>query len=113
MSKEQAMMHMLESAAKMQWNIAMILEAKTVEAEKARNWIINHVGMQSFERHEEQLKRPLAIHEQLVEMLEGLTRVQTGLCNHMKALLDVDGGAGGGMGGMFGDTMGGGEDFDT
>lgn len=113
MSREQAMMHMLESAAKMQWDIAMILEAKTVEAEKARNWIINHVGIQAFEQHEEQLKKPLEIHEQLVEMLEGLTRVQTGLCNNMKALLDSEGDSGGGgMGGLFGDTMSG-EDFDT
>lgn len=43
MSREQSFMNVLDAAAKVQWNVAMILEAKAVEVEKARNWIINHV----------------------------------------------------------------------
>lgn len=35
MSREQAMIHMLDAASKMQRNVSMILEAKAVEAEKS------------------------------------------------------------------------------
>ncbi|SUA49368.1 Uncharacterised protein [Paenibacillus thiaminolyticus] len=33
----------LDAIAKMQWNAAMILEAKAMEAEKTRNWMLNHL----------------------------------------------------------------------
>ncbi|WP_431087112.1 restriction endonuclease subunit S [Paenibacillus sp. 8b26] len=101
MSREQAMLHMLDAASKMQWNVSIILEAKAVEAEKMRNWTLNHLEPNAFETDEEQLGRPLEIHEQMVEMLEGLTRLQTGLCSNLKALLDQDE-QGGGMEGMMG-----------
>ncbi|URJ44029.1 restriction endonuclease subunit S [Paenibacillus polymyxa] len=102
MSREQAMIHMLDAASKMQRNVSMILEAKAVEAEKMRNWTLNHLAPSAFETDEEQLGRPLEIHEQMVEMLEGLTRLQTGLCSNLKALLDQDEQQGGGMEGMMG-----------
>lgn len=44
MSREQAMIHMLDAASKMQRNVSMILEAKAVEAEKVRNWALNHLA---------------------------------------------------------------------
>ncbi|KJD46053.1 restriction endonuclease subunit S [Paenibacillus terrae] len=102
MSREKAMIHMLDAASKMQWNVSMILEAKAVEAEKMRNWTLNHLEPRAFDTDEEQLGRPLEIHEQMVEMLEGLTRLQTGLCSNLKALLDQDEQQGGGMEGMMG-----------
>ncbi|EHS56261.1 hypothetical protein WG8_3882 [Paenibacillus sp. Aloe-11] len=96
------MIHMLDSASKMQRNVSMILEAKAVEAEKMRNWALNHLAPNAFDTDEEQLGRPLEVHEQMVEMLEGLTRLQTGLCSNLKALLDQDEQQGGGMEGMMG-----------
>ncbi|MMZ70121.1 hypothetical protein D3C76_1707260 [compost metagenome] len=44
------------------------------------------------------------MHDQLVELLEGLTRMETGLCNNLKAVMvQNDSEDGGGMdGGMFG-----------
>ncbi|MEK3789029.1 MULTISPECIES: hypothetical protein [Paenibacillus] len=107
MSREQAMMHMLDAAAKLQRNVALILEAKALEAEKARNWTINHVMAHTFETHEDQLQKPLEIHEQMVEMLEGLTRLQTGLCSNLKAVLEEE--SADGLDGMFGDSFGDGD----
>ncbi|MDR0267006.1 restriction endonuclease subunit S [Paenibacillus sp.] len=87
MSREQAFLHMLDAASKIQWNIAMILEAKAVEAEKVRNWTINHLTVNAFQTHDEQLKEPLQIHEQIIELLEGLTKLENGLCSNLKAIL--------------------------
>lgn len=56
MSREKAYLQMLESTATIQWNIAMILEAKAVEAEKVKQWAQHHIHARAFESHEEQLK---------------------------------------------------------
>ncbi|KHF32435.1 hypothetical protein CM49_05309 [Paenibacillus sp. P1XP2] len=102
MSREQAFLHMLDAASKIQWNIAMILEAKAVEAEKVRNWAINHLTADAFETHDHQLNEPLQIHGQIVELLEGLTKLENGLCSNLKAVLVQDEGGFGGEDGMFG-----------
>ncbi|TYA10886.1 restriction endonuclease subunit S [Paenibacillus faecis] len=105
MSREQAYLQILDAASKIQWNVAMILEAKAVEAEKVRNWIVNHVHAHSFESHEKQLSDPLDVHEQLVEVIEGLTKLQNGLCSNLKTVLppeeEESGGDDGGFGGLF------------
>ncbi|WP_188541609.1 restriction endonuclease subunit S [Paenibacillus segetis] len=107
MSREQAYLNMLGAAAQIQWNVAMILEAKAVEAEKVRNWILNHVHEDCYEDHEKQLTNPLEIHEQLVEVLEGLTKLQNGLCSNLKTLLpsEEESSGGGAMGGLFGGDL--------
>ncbi|MCM3700466.1 restriction endonuclease subunit S [Paenibacillus macerans] len=110
MSREQSYLNMLDAAAKIQWNVAMILEAKAVEAEKVRNWILNHVLENSFEDHEKQLSDPLDVHEQLVEVIEGLTKLQNGLCSNLKSLLPEEeeksmSGDDGGFSGLFGGSF--------
>ncbi|AWB45814.1 restriction endonuclease subunit S [Paenibacillus sp. CAA11] len=114
MSREHAFVNMLDAAAKMQWNVAMMLEAKAVEAEKARNWALNHFHAHSFESHAKQLEQPLGFHEGLVEVIEGLTKMENGLCSNLKTLLASDEGSGeggmGGMAGMYGGGAGFGED---
>ncbi|WP_059049564.1 hypothetical protein [Paenibacillus senegalimassiliensis] len=115
MSREQAYLHMLDAAAKIQWNIAMILEAKAVEAEKVRNWVLNHVVEANFDDHEKQLSDPLDVHEQLVEMVEGLTKLQNGLYSNLKTVLateDEEAGGDGDLGGGFGGLFGGGFDLE-
>lgn len=101
MSREQALMQMLEANVKIQWNVAMILEAKAVEAEKVRNWILNHVHEHSYADHEKQLSDPLEVHEQMVEIIEGLTKLQSGLCSNLKTILPQEEGSSG-DGGDFG-----------
>ncbi|MBR2570372.1 MAG: restriction endonuclease subunit S [Paenibacillus sp.] len=87
MSREHAYTTMLEAMAKMQWNVAQILEAKALEAEKNRNWVLNHLNQQAFATHLEQLNEPMEIHEQVIEVLEGLAKLQYSLARNMNVLL--------------------------
>lgn len=111
MSREKAYLQMLESTATLQWNIAMILEAKAVEAEKVKQWTQHHIHAKAFDNHEEQLKESLSIHEQIVELVEGLTKLENGLYSNLKAVLGSgeEEGSGEGFGGT-GDGFGFGED---
>ncbi|NWL88830.1 MULTISPECIES: restriction endonuclease subunit S [unclassified Paenibacillus] len=105
MSREQAYLHILDAASKVQWNVAMILEAKALEAEKVRNWVLHHVHHASFEEDEKRLSEPLDIHEQVVEMVEGLTKLQNGLCSNLKTVLtsaEEEGDKEGSLDGLFG-----------
>ncbi|MDT3428379.1 hypothetical protein J2Z22_003971 [Paenibacillus forsythiae] len=89
MSREEAYLKMLESTAAIQWNIAMILEAKAVEAEKVKQWTHHHIHPRAFDTHEDQLKESLSIHDAIVELVEGLTKLENGLCSNLKAMLDT------------------------
>ncbi|WP_379130572.1 restriction endonuclease subunit S [Paenibacillus sp. sgz500958] len=106
MSREKAYLQMLESSAAIQWNIAMILEAKAVEAEKVKQWTYHHIHAKAFDNHESQLKESLSIHEQVVELVEGLTKLENGLYSNLKAVLgsgeESSGEGFGGMGDGFG-----------
>lgn len=77
----------------------MILEAKAVEAEKTRNWMLNHLTETAFINHKEQISDPLEIHDQIVEVLDGLTKIQLSLARNMKAILyrGESGSMGGGL----------------
>ncbi|AHV98701.1 hypothetical protein [Paenibacillus sabinae] len=112
MSREEAYLKMLESTAAIQWNISMILEAKAVEAEKVKEWTHHHIHPRAFETHEDQLKESLTIHETIVELLEGMTKLENGLVSNLKAVLDTgeeeeSGGGLGGLGDLGGLTAGG------
>jgi len=102
--REQAFLQMLEASARMQWNVAMILEAKAVEAEKVRNWAINHLSEHAFTSHTELLKESLGIHDQLVDVIDGLTKLENGLAHNLKVVLsrEAEGGFGGGFEDQFG-----------
>lgn len=112
MSREKAYLQMLESSATIQWNIALILEAKAVEAEKVKQWTQHHIHARAFDSHGEQLKESLSIHEVIVEMVEGLTKLENGLYSNLKAVLGSgeDEGGGDGFGGMSGDGFDFGDD---
>ncbi|NQX45756.1 restriction endonuclease subunit S [Paenibacillus tritici] len=110
MSREKAYLQMLESTAAIQWNIAMILEAKAVEAEKVKQWTHHHIHARAFDSHEDQLKESISIHEVIVEMVEGLTKLENGLYSNLKAVLGSGEDEGGGFGGDGGDGFSFGED---
>lgn len=107
MSREHAYLNMLDAMAKIQWNVALMLEAKAIEAEKVRNWNLNHVHTHSFEDHETQLTKPLGVHEEIVEVIEGLTKMENGLCSNLRSLLSKNssGSDDGSLSG-FGDLLG-------
>ncbi|GAK42588.1 restriction endonuclease subunit S [Paenibacillus urinalis] len=96
MSREESMLQIMDAAVKLQHNISLILEAKALEAEKIRNWSVNHLSGAVFESHEEQLNMSLKLQEHLIELLEGVNRMEAGLNSNLKALLsqgEQDGGS--------------------
>ena len=102
MSREKSYLRMLNAAANVEWNVAMMLEAKAVEAEKMRNWLLNHVTPDAFLDHESQLKGPLDVHEHVLETVEGLTKLNRGLTAVLKAAIGDNGEEEeDGVGGMF------------
>lgn len=110
MSREKAYLQMLESTATIQWNIAMILEAKAVEAEKVKQWTQHHIHTRAFDSHEDQLKQSISIHEVVVELLEGLTKLENGLYSNLKAVLGSGEEESGGLGALAGEGFDFGED---
>lgn len=90
MSRDDSYINILRATARMQYHIATILEAKADEAEKSRNWICRHVSASSFSNDEDQLKQPIQFHEQIVEAIDGITKVESGLAANLKVLLNQE-----------------------
>jgi hypothetical protein len=87
MTREEAGRIALDALAKIQWNVAMILEAKAVEAEKVRNWLINHLTHDTFVSHQDQLNASLQFGSLNVQVIDGLAKVCNGLTRNLKAAL--------------------------
>ena len=90
MSREAAYARMLDASAKLQWNVAMILEAKATEAEKVRNWLLTHMTKDTYTVHSDQLSTSLQFHEHNVDLIDGLTKLCNGLNRNMKAILEPE-----------------------
>jgi hypothetical protein len=88
MRREEAYHLTLDAIAKMQWNVAMILEAKATETEKVRNWICTHITNDTYAAHDDRLSICLLLHEQNIEVIEGLTKLCNGLSSNMKIILN-------------------------
>ncbi|AYB45879.1 hypothetical protein V4V36_16515 [Paenibacillus lautus] len=84
MSKVESLMRMLEAAVAIQRETSLILEGKAVEAEKVRKWVLAQEPSTSG------LKDSLQIHEQIVEQIEGLTRIGSGLCRNLRVALGTE-----------------------
>jgi hypothetical protein len=78
---------MLQSAVKLQLNISLILEAKAVEATRSYQWICRHLTSAHFEDHTNQVKRTVEVHEQLLEVIDGITKMEQALAKNLQVLL--------------------------
>ncbi len=108
MSREESFIRMLGAASKMQLNISVILEAKAMEAEKIRAWFQHHFHPQSITTHEDLVKKPIEVHEHLLEVIDGLTKMEYALAKNLKTLLNPDEGEE-----SSGFDFGGGSDFSS
>lgn len=100
MNKHDDYLRILQATVKLQENIAAILEAKAYEAEKSRSWITRIVRSSHFASPEDLFKQSAQLHEAMLEVIDGITKMQLGLARNLKALLgrsDQDGGMGGGF----------------
>ncbi|MCZ8519160.1 MULTISPECIES: hypothetical protein [Paenibacillus] len=105
MSRKDSYYHMLQSASKFQYNISLILEAKAVEAARSCQWLCGHLSEEHFRDHGEQVKTTIEVHEQILEVIDSMTKMEQALARHMQLLLagQEDGGGQGLGGGGDGD----------
>lgn len=85
MSKEESFLRILDASVVIQYNTYLILQGKAVEAEKVARWVLTQ-----YPRSKGELSDPLSIHEQIVEQIEGLTRIGSGLCRNLRIILGTD-----------------------
>jgi hypothetical protein len=109
MSREASLLRILAANANIQKHVSIMLEAKANELAKSRSWACCHLKPHTYEDHVKQLKEPLKLHEQIVEVLDGLTKVENGLGRHLGLLIGSheDASEFEGMGGTGGFNMGG------
>lgn len=107
MDRSEDYLDMLASASKIQKHIADILEAKAYEAEKARAFICSHLLDARYGTGEELCKQSIELHESVVEILEGITRMEQGLSKNLNVLIgQQDGGLSAGGFDFFGNGGG-------
>ena len=80
----------LDAFAKVQRNVSIILGAKALEAEKVRNWVLNHIVEGTYAIEMERLSHCLQIHEQQVEVIDGITKMFNGLGRNLRAILNPE-----------------------
>ncbi|MBW5447384.1 restriction endonuclease subunit S [Cohnella sp. CFH 77786] len=99
---EDALKTTLGAIAGIQRNVSLMLGAKAAEAEKVRNWLVQHLNEGVFQSHSERLGVCLQIHEQQIEVIDGLTKLCNALSRNMRIILhpeqDQDDGHGMGAG---------------
>lgn len=87
MNRDDYLFHILRSMVKFQHNVALILEAKADESEKARNWVLGHHSSAYYDNHSEQVKHPLDYHVHLLDVIDGLTKLEHALTKNLQTLL--------------------------
>jgi len=90
LTNRQAFTRILAANANIQHHLAIILEAQAREMVKVGAWTHAQVRSSTYELHEAQFKDALRIHERMVEVIDGITKVETGLARHMKMALHTD-----------------------
>lgn len=88
MNRNEAYIHIVESMTNIQGHIAFILEAQAVEAEKSRSWLCEFVRDGAFPDHKQQLRQALKVHGQLIEVIDGIVKMENGIAHNMKILLN-------------------------
>ncbi|NOV04252.1 restriction endonuclease subunit S [Paenibacillus sp. LMG 31457] len=112
MDRTDSYLSFLDATAKIQQNVALILEAKAVHAEKSRNWICHHLSTAAYESNAEHVKQAVDIHEQLIEVIAGITKMEVAFAKNLGILIAEEessgfggsgsGGGGGGLSDLFG-----------
>ena len=110
MDRSNLYIRIIDAYARYQGNIALILEAKAVEAEKSHSWICEYIRDGGFGDHKAQLKQSNTVHERIIEVIDGIVKMENGFARNLKLLLnqqednnDSD------STNLFGDLFGGGD----
>ena len=87
MDRTDLYMQMLDATAMLQYEISLMLEARVIEATKSQNWICQHMNGANLEGHDHKMKVTGEVHESVIELIDGLTKLENALNRQMKALL--------------------------
>lgn len=90
MTKEQTFLRILAINAAIQQHLAVILEAKAMEIRLASEWMNQRLHASLYADHDSHLKASIKIHEQMIEVIEGITKVENGLAKNLKILLSSE-----------------------
>lgn len=103
MGRSESLLDMLHSSALMQEHIAVILEAKALEAEHRRGWVCSHMQIHHHTGCEECQKNSMDLHENVVDVIAGITRMELGLAKNLNLLIrqESSGEDSGGFGDLF------------
>jgi hypothetical protein len=88
MNRNDAYVHIVEAMTHIQGHIAFILEAQAVEAEKTRTWLCEYVMDGACADHKLLLKQAAKVHSQLIEVIDGIVKMENGIAHNLKVLLN-------------------------
>lgn len=90
MSRDESYLKVFEATAQIQQHISIILQAKAAEARKTRNWLCYHMIEAAYSSHADQQEEPYKFHDNIVETIDAITKVELGLAANLKILLNQD-----------------------
>lgn len=90
MSKLKSGLKILTSMADIQESVADILESKAVEMEALRDWVLHTVRESEFTTDHDMVMQSCGFHDQLIHILDGITKMERGFARHMELLLEED-----------------------
>lgn len=96
--------------ADIQESVADILESKAVEMEALRDWVLHTVQEDDFSSDYDIVMQSCGFHDQLIHVLDGITKMERGFARHLELLLEEEEMLAD-AGGFGGDSFGGLEDF--
>ncbi|HZG87114.1 restriction endonuclease subunit S [Paenibacillus sp.] len=90
--RTEAGLRLLAAAAHMQWRVADILEAKATEMETLRDWVLHtaHPKLAEESDADRIVMESCAFHHQMIELLQGMTKFESGLATHLRLLLEEE-----------------------
>lgn len=90
MSREESYLKVFEATALIQQHISVILQAKAAEARKTRNWLCHHMVEVAYSSQSDQQEEPYKFHDNIIETIDAITKVELGLAANLKILFNQD-----------------------
>jgi hypothetical protein len=105
MNRNDAYVHIVEAMTHIQGHIAFILEAQAIEAEKTRSWLCEYVKDGACADHKLLLKQATKVHSQLIEVIDGIVKMENGIAHNLKVLLNKNDDSSDQSSNLFGNLM--------
>lgn len=103
MTRAKSALKILTEATDMQRSVADMLESKAMDMESLRDWLMHTVRSSHFDSDHDLVKQTVEFHNLMIDILQGVTKMECGLARHMKLLLEEQEAFGGhpGFDGLF------------